>query len=494
MRQSVVEGVLVAGVGGALGVGAAYLLLPLLAMAGIDQLPRAGEVRIDGFVALVSLAMSAAVGVAMGLLPLSNLFPASLSDSLREDNRTGTSGRGTRRVRQGLVVAEVGFAFVLLVGAGLFLLSFRNLLDVNPGYAREGVYTASTSLPSARYGEPAQMRQFMSRMLRGLRQVPGVAAVGATSSIPLSDEYSDSVIFAEGYERKAGESILSPKNVQVTPGYFAAMGIAMVRGREFSERDDENAERVIIVDERLAKKFWGDRDPVGRRMYQPNNTKDVLPNAKTEWWRVVGVVRPIRLSSLADDGGVGMYYRPYAQLPQRGFTMAVRAAPGAGDVTRAMRAEMATVDPELAMFDVHTMAERTELSLSSQRTSLTLAMAFGVVALFLSATGIYGVLAYLVTQRRREIGIRMALGSSGGRVVGLVLREGLGLVGLGLGAGLAGAALLQRAMAGEVYGVKPMEPSVLAAVVGVLVLVGVAACLLPARRALRVDPVRVLQE
>ncbi|MBL8237201.1 MAG: ABC transporter permease [Bryobacterales bacterium] len=494
MWQSVVESVMVTGAGGALGVGAAYLLLPVLATVGIDQLPRAGEVQIDGFVALVSLAMAAAVGVAMGLLPVTNLFPASLSESLREDNRTGTSGRGTKRLRQGLVVAEVGFAFVLLVGAGVFLLSFRNLLAVNPGYAREGVLTASTSAPAARYDDNAKIRALQERLLRSIRELPGVVAAGATTNIPLGGNYSDGVIFAEGYERKPGESVISPRNVRVTPGYFGAMGMGMVRGREFNERDDEKGERTIIVDEQLARRFWGERDPVGQRMYRPNDSSDMLPNAKTEWMRVVGVVRRVQQASLADGAGVGMYYMPMAQRPERFFTLAVRTAPGAGESGRAMRLALRTIDPEMAMFDVRTMEERLDLSLGPQRTSMTLAMAFGAVALFLSATGIYGVLAYLVTQRRREIGIRVALGSSAGKVVELVLREGLGLVAFGLVTGLAGAVAMQRAVASIVFGVQPLEPVILASGMVTLTVVGLAACVLPARRALQVDPVQVLQE
>ena len=191
---------------------------------------------------------------------------------------------------------------------------------------------------------------------------------------------------------------------------------------------------------------------------------------------------------------MGAYYYPYAQDALRGFTLAVRTHPGAGDLTRAIRAEVSAIDPMLALFDVRTMAERTELSLASRRTSMTLALAFGGLALFLSATGIYGVLAYLVTQRRREIGIRMALGSSGARVARLVIREGLVLVGAGLAAGLAGAVAMQRAIANEVYGVEPLDPLVLVPVMAALAAVSLLACVVPARRALRVDPMTVLHE
>ena len=479
-RQAVTENVLISTFGGLLGVGAAYLLLPVMAEAGIDKFPRAGEVRIDGFVALVSLAISAAVGVVMGLLPPSN--------SMRT-NRTGT-----QRIRRALVVAEVGFAFVLLVGAGLFLSSFRNLLRVDPGFQSFGVITASTNAPAVRYPNAAALRTLLDRLLESIRKLPGVAAVGATTSIPLGGSFNDSVILAEGYAMKPGESVISPKQQTITPGYFQAMRMPMARGRDFTERDHEKADPAIIIDERLARRFWADRDPVGQRMYSPQSPSELTPNANTRWVRVVGVVRSIRLEDLTAKQSMGAYYFPHAQDPSRGFTLAVRTAAGAGDLTRAIRAEVARIDPMLALFDIRTMTERTELSLSSRKTSMTLAMAFGALALFLSATGIYGVLAFLVTQRRREIGIRVALGSTRARVVRLVVREGLLLAGAGLAAGLAGSAAMQRAVANEVYGVEPLDPLVLGVVMTTLAGVSLMACVVPARRALRVDPMTVLQE
>jgi ABC-type antimicrobial peptide transport system permease subunit len=210
--------------------------------------------------------------------------------------------------------------------------------------------------------------------------------------------------------------------------------------------------------------------------------------------RVVGVVKEVRQTSLEQRESVGLFYLPFAQSPQPRMTFAVRSGGEAVELTRAIRRAIAGVDAELAVFDVQTMGERTDLSLSSRRTSMTLALAFGALALVLSATGIYGVLAYVVTQRRREIGIRVALGSSRARIVGLVVRQGLVLVGIGLAAGAGGAMAMQRAVASEVYGVEPLEPAVLASAVGILAVTGLAACLLPARRALGVDPVRVLHE
>lgn len=493
-RQSIVESLVVTFVGGVLGIAVAYGLLPALAAAGIDRFPRSGEVRIDATVAVISLALALAVGLAMGLLPVANLFRTSLSSALREDNRTGTSGTGTRRVRQMLVAAEVGFAFVLLVGAGLLLSSFRNLMNVDPGFSSAGVLTASTSLPGARYPDEAQQRAMTSRLLPVIRQLPGVAAAGATTTIPLSGNNSDSVIFAEGYVMKPTESVVSPFQLRITPGYFEAMGMPMVQGRDFSERDHETAEPAIIVDEQLARHFWPNRDPVGQRMYTPESPSKLTPDANTRWLRVVGVVRSIRLQDLASGHGVGAYYLPYSQSPSSNFTLAVKMLPGAPDVSRSLRAEIARIDPQLALFDVRTMTERAGLSLSSRRTSMALAICFGALALFLAAIGIYGVLAYLVTQRRREIGIRVALGSSAPQVVQLILKEGFTLVAAGLAVGLVGAVAMQRAVANEIYGVQPLDPTVIALVVATLAAISLIACVIPARRALQVDPAIVLTE
>jgi len=493
-RQSILESCLLTSLGGILGVAAAYGLLPLLALIGLDRFPRAGEVRIDLAVALVSLAMGLTVGIAVGLLPLLS-FPASLNNALRDDQRAGTGSVRSRRLRQWLVAAEVGFAFVLLVGAGLLLASFRHLLAVDPGFSGAGVYTAATSAPSSRYTNAVQVRGLLNRTLEAARRLPGVTAAGATTIIPLSGDQNDGVIIAEGHEMKPGESVIAPQRAEVSPGYFEAMGIRVLRGRNFDGRDHETSEPVIMIDQLLARHFWPNRDPVGQRMYTPNDPAKMRPDANTRWLRVIGVVRSIRLDDLADRGkAIGAYYFPLAQSPSGGFVLALKTQPGFADPIRALRGEIARIDPQLALFDIHSMTERAELSLSSRRTALLLALTFGSLALFLSALGIYGVLAYLVTQRRREIGIRVALGSSAAGVVRLVLREGLVLVGTGLALGLLGTVAMQRAVAKEIYGVQPLDPTVIAAVVCVLAAIGMMACLVPARRALAVNPAIVLSE
>jgi len=495
-RQLVVENVLVAGAGGIAGVLLGTALLRAAAAIGLDRFPRANEVRIDGAVILVALGLAVAVGVLVGLVPLASAFKVSLSGMLRDGGRAGTSGTRTHRLRQGLVGAEIGLAFVLLAGAGLLLASFRHLLEVDPGFMSKGVVTASTNASGSRYRGDADLRILMNRALDSIRRLPGVAAAGTTTAIPFGGNHDNSVILAEGHAMKPGESMISSRRLAVTPGYFETMNIALIRGRYFEDRDNEGAAPVVIVDEQLARHFWPNRDPIGQRMYRPQNAKEpTKTDANTRWYQVVGVVRSVRLEDLTGTGsGFGAYYFPYAQDPSRGYTFAVRTAGEAGAVAGAVRTAVARIDPELALFDVKTMDERTALSLSSRRTSLLLALAFGGLALFLSAVGIYGVLAYLVAQRRREIAIRVALGSTGAGVVRLVLREGLVLVAIGLAAGLAGAVALQKAVASQIYGVRPLDPLVIGGVTVLLGTIALAACALPARRATRVDPVEVLKE
>jgi predicted permease len=495
VRQLILENLGLALLGGFAGIALGAGLLRTLTAIGLEHLPRAGEVHMDSTVVLVSLALSLAAGLFVGLFPIAGISNIGINDALHEDSRTGTTGKKSRSVRQLLVAAQIGFAFALLMGAGLLLASFRLLLQVDPGFNSNGVVTASVGLPRSRYPKPEDRRGFMNRALPAVRAIPGVSLAGATDAIPLGGNHNDSVILAEGYQMKPGESLISPLNISVTPGYFEALGIHMVRGRTFDERDNENAPRAVIVDERLAQHFWPDRDPIGRRMYTPGRDKDFLKiDEHTVWFTVVGVARTLRYENLDGSGApVGAYYFPNSQQPSNGFTFALKTAADQASVMRALRAEISRLDPDLAVFDIHSMSERLDLSLSSRRTSMILANAFGGVALFLATLGIYGVLAYLVARRTREIGIRVALGSTGGGILKLVLREGFQLVALGLVLGVVGAMFLQKAVASEIYGVRPLDPLVLASVMALLAIVALAACAVPARRAMRVDPMVALR-
>jgi predicted permease len=495
MRQLILENLGLALLGGIGGVVLGAGLLRTLNAIGLEHFPRAGEVHMDGTVVLVSLALSLAAGLFVGLFPLASVSKIAISDALHEDSRTGTTGKKSRSVRQLLVAAQIGFAFALLVGAGLLLASFRLLLQVDPGFNPNGVVTASVGLPRSKYPKPELLRDFMNRALPAIRAIPGVSLAGATEAIPLGGSHDDSVILAEGYQMKPGESLVSPLNISVTPGYFEALGISTVKGRSFDDRDNQDSPRVIIVDERLAQHFWPGRDPLGRRMYFPGDAKNLLKiDEHTVWMTVVGVARRLRYESLDGSGApVGAYYLPNSQQPAGGFTFALKTSSDPGSVVRALRSEIARLDPDLAVFDVHSMSERIDLSLSSRRTSMLLANAFGGVALFLASLGIYGVLAYLVARRTREIGIRVALGSTRAGVLKLVLREGFQLVAIGLVLGVIGAASLQKAVATEIYGVRPLDPFVLASVMALLAIVALAACAVPARRAMRVDPMVALR-
>jgi hypothetical protein len=274
------------------------------------------------------------------------------------------------------------------------------------------------------------------------------------------------------------------------------MKIGLVSGRYFDARDTDKALSVIIVDDRLAKHFWPGQNPIGRRMYQPQNPADLLKTDEhTQWLTVVGVVRNTRVRDLAGSRTpVGAYYFPWAQQPSRNFTFAIRSAAATAEMEATLRSAINRIDPEQAVFDLHTMTDRMALSVASRRTAMMLAVGFGAIALMLSAIGIYGVLAYLVAQRRREIGIRMALGSTPGGVARFILAEGLKLSAGGLVVGLVGFAALKRIVASQVYGIGALDPLVIGCAAALLGIIALAACLLPARRAASVNPAIVLTE
>ena len=295
-RQLIVESLLVAGGGGLAALAFGSGTLRALGSIGLDRLPRMNEIHLDGAVIGCTLAVSALIGALIGLVPVAHVFSVNLGAVLHEEGRTGTGGRKARATRRVLVVAQVAIAFVLLVGAGLMMASFRRLLEVDPGFKAEGVITAVMSLPRARYADDNAVRAFTRRALEAIRAVPGVAAAGATTLIPLGGDHNDGVILAEGYVMKPGESLVSPMQVIVTPGYFETMSTPLARGRFFEERDSETAPPVVIVDERLARKFWSGADPIGKRMYRPSNPKDLLKIDKnTRWLTVAGVVRDVRI-------------------------------------------------------------------------------------------------------------------------------------------------------------------------------------------------------
>jgi predicted permease len=395
------------------------------------------------------------------------------------------------------VVTQVACAFVLLIGAGLLFASFRKVLAVDPGYSTGQVLTGTVSLPDSRYADDAALRRFTDEALRRVQALPGVRAAGVTDSLPLGNSASASAILAEGYTAAPGESFLAPAEVRVSHGYLEAIGAKLVKGRFFSERDAATSPRVIIVDDRLAQRFWPNQDPIGRRMYRPSDDAADLAavTEKTEFLTVVGVVAEMKLRNLTDgDNLVGAYFIPLAQDPQSDLTFVLRATGDPAALSSALRREVAAVDSQLPVFDMHPMSYWTDRSLATRRSPALLSIVFGLVALFLSAVGIYGVLAYLVTQRTKEIGIRVALGSSAWAVFHLVLREGLWLVAVGLLVGGAGSFVLRRTLESQLFGVTATNPIVLLLVSSALAAVAIAACAVPARRATKIDPLVALTE
>jgi predicted permease len=495
-RQLVAESVLLTMLSAGLGLLVGYAALQLLGTLDIQELPRGEEIRLDGVVVANTLGIAAVIGLVLGLIPVANVLPANLTMVLREEGRTGTSARGARTLRRTLVVAQVAFAFVLLIGAGLLFASFRQVLAVDPGFHPDGVLTASISLPRSRYADEKAVIGFTDEILRRLRALPGVTAAGATTTIPFGGNNSDSVILAEGYQLKPGESVISPNLVIVTPGYLTAMGATLVSGRLIDERDGPQAQPVVMVDEKLARRFWPGQNPLGKRMYAPSDINNLLAvTDKTVFLTVVGVVRDMKLHTLTEaKAAVGAYLYPLAQNVSWGATYAIRTSGDPTAVANSVRGAFAQLDRELPVFDVQTMEDRMEKSLVSRRSPVMLSLSFGAVALFLSAIGIYGVLAYLVTQRTKEIGIRIALGSSAGAIFVLVLREGLILIAGGFALGAAGAFAVRKSLESQLFGVRATDPIVLLTVTGTLALVAVIACALPARRATRIDPIVALAE
>jgi predicted permease len=364
------------------------------------------------------------------------------------------------------------------------------------------VLTGAVSLPESRYENAESRRRFTDEALRRAQALPGIRAAGATDSLPLGNSASASAILAEGYQAQPGESLLAPAEVRVSQGYFEAIGATLVAGRFFNERDAATSPRVIIVDDRLARRFWPNQSPLGRRMYRPSDdgSDPAAVTDKTEFMTVVGVVAEMKLRNLTDgDNLVGAYFTPLAQEPQSNLTFVLRAD---GDPTRAharalpgaLRREVASVDAQLPVFEMQPMSYWTDRSLARRRSPALLSIVFGFVALFLSAIGIYGVLAYLVTQRTKEIGIRVALGSSALDVFRLVLREGVLLVSVGLLVGGLGSFMLRRTLDSQLFGVTASNPVVLFLVTVTLAVVALIACAVPARRATKIDPLIALTQ
>jgi putative ABC transport system permease protein len=409
----------------------------------------------------------------------------SISESLKQGSgRTGGSPI-KQHTRKALVVSEVALSLVLLIGAGLMIRSFWKLQNVNPGFDTSNTLTMSVALTPLRYSEPHQQLTFLDRAIEQIRAVPGVVSVGATTTIPLGGGGSTQPFSIDG--RPAGNVAEQPmaQTRYITPEYFQSIGIPLRQGRFFSDQDRDNTVQVVIISEAMARRFWPGENPIGKRL-TPSFHLEQGPR------EIVGIVGDVKASGLDVDSSA-MMYLPYKQSPRPYMSFVVRTASNPESLIQPVSTAIYSIDKEQALTDVETMEQVLTKSLSGRRFNMTLLLTFATVALVLAAVGVYGVMNYTVTLRRRELGIRMALGAGRMDVLRLVLGQGLMLTLIGVAAGLISAYALTRLMASLLYGVTATDYLTFVSVSVMLVAVGLAASYVPARRATKVNPTIALR-
>ncbi len=483
VRLLLIESLLLSLVGGAAALLVAGGCLRALKVLDPGDLPRLEEVSLDGTVLGFTLALTLVTGLLFGLVPALQIPGHRLHEALRAAAR-GADG-SCHPLRRLLVAAEVALAVMLLIGAGLLIRSFDRLRQVDPGFTADNVVTTSLSLSRGRYGDGASVDGFYRKLLGELRATPGVASAGAISNHPLSGWRNDNTIGVEGYEAPSNQFEFIQLRT-ATPGYFETLGIPVLAGRTFTEADRADSPGVIVVSRSLARRFWGDGDPIGRRIKMGSLT------SSNPWLTVVGVVDEVRHDGLHTEL-TPMYYLPHSQRPRRAMTIVVKASVDAASSLSMIRRQVSAADPLQPIFDSRSMRQVVADSTAQPRFNLLLLGTFAALAMVLAAVGVYGVVSHSVGQRTREIGVRMALGACRRDVLRNVLRQGLGLVGAGLLAGLAGAFALTRLMSGFLFGVSVHDPLTFAVNGVLLAAVAAVACLVPARRATQVEPTVALR-
>ncbi len=490
VRQLLTESLVVGLAGGALGLALASFGVDLLMQLSPPSLLRLPEVRIDRAVLLFTLGASILTGVVFGIAPALQGSGPALGEALNEGSR-GASGRRGKRVRSTLVVAEFALALVLLVGAGLLVRTLWRLQKVDVGFRPENVTTASLWLPqpdireNGRYNENSAQAAFYRKALERIRALPGVAEAAGATRVPFNTARFSTRLQIEGRDPERDGTVVAQGSGASTR-YFATLGIPLKAGRDFDDRDVEGSEPVIIVSESFARRAFPGEDPLGRRLRFPGRSEP------GPWMSIVGVVGNVKSESLALDDQPA-FYRPLLQGASAFFTFVVRGAAPPAVLAPRIDAAVRALDPELPVFAVRTMDDAMASTVAERRFAMQLLALFAFAALLLSAVGVYGVIAYSVSQRTREIGIRMALGARPVDVKRMLLLEGGRLAALGVALGLAGAFLLTRAMAALLYGVSPRDPWTFASVPAVLASVALAACFFPARKASRVNPTTALR-
>ncbi len=486
VRQLVTESVLISAIGGALGLlVASWAIGPLVRLAP-TAIPRLAETRIDPGVLLFTLLISLATGILFGLTPAISASRPDPQAALVEGGRGSTSGRSRQRFRTGLFVSEVALAFVLVIGSGLLIRSLLQVQSVSPGFEPEHVLALDLSLPEARYGEDDQRRAFSRRAVDALRPLPGVQAASAVYCPPLAGKCWGSVFLLSDRPAPTQAELPSAHWNVAEPGSFSTLGIPLRTGRFFSEADGADSAKVVIVNETFAKKFWPNGDALGKRI------KQGWPKDPTPFREIVGVVGDVRQDGL-DVPVLPEVYIPWMQNPMSSMTLLVKVSGSPRSVERAAIAAVRGVDPEQSVSSVMPMTEYLSESVADRRFTTLLLGFFAALALVLASVGIYGVVAFGVAERRREIGIRTALGAQPADVLGLFVKHALRLAAIGMVAGGIAALGLSRFLASLLFGIGPSDPATFGGVALLLTAVVLAACVIPARRALRVSPTTALR-
>jgi predicted permease len=459
----------------------------LLGAIGAEHLPLGARIVFDTRVASIALAGAAVMGIVMGL-PIAwyNLRDQS-ANPLHFDARTGTAGRATQRLRHGFIVAQIALAFVLLAGAGLLGLSLKRAMTIPPGFRPEHVLTGQLSISGKNFPNGAALLAFVEQLGQELRRQPGVQAVGIATNVPLSGRSNKSAMTVKGYVRKNGQSLQGHYAYSVDGDFFSALGITLVDGRFLTAADSRRAGRVCVVDEDFARHYWPHGGAIGQRVFLGSAER---PDA--EAFRIVGIVRPMKQAELTDAEAQGAAFFPFGHRMDGEFYVVARTSMAPESLGNTLRAVVRSIDPELPVSDLLPMERRVADSLVARRSPALLAGLFSVIALLLTAIGTYGVLSYAVAQRRREIGVRMALGARPEQVRGQFVALALRLLIGGTAVGLFGVWLASRAMQAVLFQVPAFHPATLAATAIVLGTVSVAACLVPSHRAARISPMEAM--
>ncbi len=486
VRQMLTEGVVLALAGGVGGLVLGFIGVRAFVALGAQQLPGGTSASLQPAVLLVTIVLSIVTGLVFGVIPAIAVVRGNTAAFLKEDAARGSAGKGTGVARAALVVAEIALALMLLVGAGLLLKSFARLQSVSPGFATENVLTAQVALPAARYADAAARRAFWLRLVDRARALPGVTAAGLTSNVPFNGSVSSGSYSIVGYTPGPTEAAPHGRQEVVGGDYFRAMQIPLVDGRVFNDGDTADSAPVVVVDQYLANKYFAGSSALGHQIQRggPDSPKITI----------VGVVGTINTIDLAQPVTKERLYYPVSQVPRPAMAVTLKTALDPATLVAALREAVQSIDPDQPIADVRTMDQWVSRSLATRRTPTVLLALFGAVALVLSAIGIYGVLSFGVAQRVREFGIRQALGADRRSILSLVLAQGMRTTAAGVLLGLAGSFLLTRFLQTLLVGVAKHDPLVFATVTGLLVIVALAACYVPARRATDIDPMSALRD